>query len=411
MSLQLRVIAGPDSGHTYTLQSGPDLMLGRGTQSFYHVNDPRASRSHCQFLLEADQVTVICNGGSGGTLVNGKPVQKQVLKLGDVVRVGDTQMRLQMGDFSMSVALKAVAQSPAPSPAVGPSPEKLESLAGQTLGHFEIGPVIGRGHIGVVFKATDAKDNRPVALKVLQPEYSRIDEEMHRFVRGMKAAMPLKHPNLVRIYGAGKTGRYCWVAMEHVSGENLKQVIDRVGIAGMLDWKHAYRAAVHVGRALAYAHEQGIVHRNVTPTNILRESTGQVVKLGDLMLAKALDATESQQITRPGELVGDVEYMSPERTRGVIDLDARADLYCLGATVYALLTGRAPGEGKTLIEKVTRIRQIVPELPTKHQMSIPPTFEGVVMKLLAKEPKDRFQTATVLVKELERVGKQNGVTV
>jgi serine/threonine protein kinase len=410
MSLQLHVIAGPDAGKTLTVQAGPDLMLGRGPQSFYHVTDGRVSRAHCQVLLEGDRVMVICNGGSGGTLVNGKPVKSQALKLGDVVRVGDTELRLQMGDFPLAVALGAVKQAPAGPPIPQPSPDQLESLVGQTLAHYQIGPVVGTGQIGMVFQATDANDHRPVALKVLLPEFSKNDEEMQRFVRGMKTALPLKHPNIVRLYGAGKTGPYCWVAMEYVAGESLMRVIGRIGVAGMLDWRHAYRAAVHVGRALAYAHEHGIVHRNVTPTNILRDATNEVVKLGDLMLAKALEETGSRQITRPGELVGDVAYMSPERTRGETAVDLRSDLYGLGATVYALLTGRAPGEGKTLVEKVTRIRQILPEKPSAFQPSIPPRFDGVVMRLLAKHPNDRYQTAEQAVKELDRIGMLHGLT-
>ena len=366
---------------------------------------------HCQLILEGDKVTVVCNGGSGGTLVNGKAVQKQQLKLGDVIQVGDTQMRLQMGDFPLDVAMAAVSKSASPIPqSSGAAPDSLEALSGQTLGHYEIGPIIGRGQVGMVFHATDTKDNRPVALKVLMPEFSNNDDEMHRFVRAMKTTMPFKHPNLVRLYGAGKTGPYCWMAMEFVAGENLMQIIDRIGVAGMLDWKHAYRAAVHVGRAIDYAHQQGIVHRNVTPTNILRDATDKVVKLGNLMLAKALEGTASAQITRPGELVGDVAYVSPERTRGTTEVDARSDLYGLGATVYALLTGHAPCAGKTLIETVTRIRQVAPEKPSKFQMSIPSMFEGVVQKLLAKEPKARYPTAAELLKELERVGKFNGVT-
>jgi serine/threonine protein kinase len=198
--------------------------------------------------------------------------------------------------------------------------------------------------------------------------------------------------------------------MEYVAGENMRQTIDRIGVAGMLDWKPAYRAAVHVGRALAYAHDQGVLHRNVTPTNVLRDATTNVVKLGDLTLAKALEGTGSEQITRPGELVGDVEYMSPERTRGTTEVDGRSDIYGLGAVVYGLLTGRPPCDGKTLIEKVTRIRQTVPDKPTKYQMSIPTIFEGVVMKMLAKEPAGRYQTAAEVVRELERVGKFSGVT-
>jgi serine/threonine protein kinase len=411
MSLQLAITAGPDAGRTLTLQSGPDLMLGRAQNAFYRLNDPRVSRSHCQLLLERDRVTVVCNGGSGGTLVNGQKVDRQELKLGDVLQVGDTQLRLQMGDFPLDVALAGVKGASTISPAApAPSPDKLETLVSQTLAHYEIGPVIGRGQIGMVFHATDTKDTRPVALKVLLPEFSRNDEEMQRFVRGMKTALSLKHPNLVQTYSAGKTGPYCWVAMEYIAGENLMQVIARTGIAGMIDWKPAYQAAVHIARALEYAHGQGIVHRNVTPTNILREATTQAHKLGDLMLAKSIENTAAAQITRPGELVGDVEYMSPERTRGITEVDVRGDLYGLGATVYALLTGRPPCTGKTLIEKVTRIRQTAPEKPTKFQMSVPPMFEGVVVKLLAKDPKDRYQTASELLKELERIGKFSGVT-
>ncbi len=187
--------------------------------------------------------------------------------------------------------------------------------------------------------------------------------------------------------------------MEYVAGENMQQVIDRIGVAGMLDWKHAFRVALHVGRAIAYAAENSILHRNVTPTNILRDAASKVVKLGDLMLAKALEGPLAKQITRPGAILGDVAYISPERTRSTADLDERSDLYELGATVYALLTGRPPFTGTTLVEKITRIRQGTPEKPTKFQMSIPGLFEGVVLKLLAKQPEQRYQSAAALIKE------------
>jgi eukaryotic-like serine/threonine-protein kinase len=410
MSLQLHVIAGPDVGRMFTIQNSDDSLLGRGQNCLYRLNDPRVSRSHAFIKLEGDRATIVDNGGSGGVCVNGATVKSHVLKLGDVIRIGDTQVRVQMGDFPLDIALAALAGSPThPAPAA-PSPDVLESLANTKLAHYEIGPVIGKGRIAMVFQATDTKDNRPVALKVLVPEFSKNDEEMQRFIRGMKTTLPLKHPNLVVLYGAGKTGQYCWIAMEYIAGENYKQIIERLGVASTLDWRHAFRAAVHVARALNYAHDEGIVHRNITPTNILRDATNDVVKLGDLMLAKALEGTASEQITRPGELVGDVEYMSPERTRGTADIDARSDLYGLGAVTYALLTGRPPCPGKSLVEKVTRIRQVVPDKPTKFQMTTPSNFEGVVMKLLAKDPNARFQTAAEVVQELERVGKYSGVT-
>jgi len=410
MSLQLLVIAGPDTGRALILHAGPDMMIGRSAQAYYQLNDPRVSRNHCQILKDGDDVTVICGGGSGGTLVNGKKIERQALKVGDVLQIGDTQMRLQVGDLPLDVAL---AHAPAhPVAPVVSEVGKLEALSGQTLAHYDIGPIIGKGQSSMVFHATDKNNNRPVALKVLQPEFSKNEEEMQRFIRAMKTMLPLRHPNLVTVFGAGKTGPHCWVAMEYVAGENMKQVIDRIGVAGMLDWRYAFRVGVQVGRALEYAHGQQIIHRNVTPTNILLDAPTKAAKLGDLMFAKATEGSLAQQITRPGELVGDVTYMSPERTRGQTDeVDGRSDLYGLGATVYALLTGHPPCDGATLVEKITRIRQVAPENPTKYQMSIPSQFEGVVMKLLAKRPDDRYQTAGELVRQLERAGKFLGEKV
>jgi serine/threonine protein kinase len=138
----------------------------------------------------------------------------------------------------------------------------------------------------------------------------------------------------------------------------------------------------------------------------------KAVKLGDLMLAKDLEGVLARPVTRPGELVGDVNYMSPERTRGQSDqIDGRSDLFGLGATCYALLTGRPPFAGATLVDTISKVRTAEPAKPTTFQMGIPGQFEGVVLKLLAKRPEERYQTAGELVAELERVGKYNGVQV
>jgi serine/threonine protein kinase len=385
-------------------------MLGRSAKAQYVLSDPRVSRNHCQVLLQGDDILLRCNAGSGGTLVNGKTITEHHLKPGDLVQIGDTQLRLLLGDLPLDVAQAQSAGARAPTAdAAARQTQSLAALVGTTLAHYDITLLVGQGHAGVVFHATDTKDNRPVALKVLHPAFSQDDEEMQRFVRGMKTVLPLRHPHLVTLYGAGRNGPYCWMAMEYIAGENLRQVIDRIGIAGMLDWRHAFQAAWQVGQALDYAHEQGILHRNVTPTNILRDAASKSVKLGDLMLAKALEGPLAKQVTRPGELVGEVAYMSPERTRGTSDLDARSDLYGLGATVYALLTGRPPVPGKTLVEKIAHIRKTEPERPTKFQMSIPSHFEGVVLRLLAKEPEQRYQTARELLTELQRIARLSGV--
>jgi serine/threonine protein kinase len=137
----------------------------------------------------------------------------------------------------------------------------------------------------------------------------------------------------------------------------------------------------------------------------------QVVKLSDLMLAKALAGSLARQITQPGQLVGDVSYMSPERTRNEAEVDGRSDIYSLGATVYALLTGRPPFEGDSLPELIAKIRQAEPEKPKKYQLSIPDMFEGLVLRMLAKRPGDRYQTPVDLLKDLERVAKYQGIDV
>jgi serine/threonine protein kinase len=201
------------------------------------------------------------------------------------------------------------------------------------------------------------------------------------------------------------------MAMEYVAGERLTETIRRVGSDGKLDWRRAYRFAVHIARALAYAHGQGTLHRNVTPQNVLVDAPTKTAKLGDLMLAKALEGSVGQpQLTRPGELLGAVNYLAPERTRPDVEVDGRADLYGLGATAYALLTGRPPFDGATLVERITRIRQTEPEPPTRYQQAIPARFEALVLKLLAKRPEDRPQTADAVLAELDRFGKSNGAT-
>jgi serine/threonine protein kinase len=405
---QFVVQTGPDQGRMFPLAEGQTLVIGRGQTTETRLRDPRVSRSHCQVTQDGGVIFLKDLGSVGGTLINGERVQERALRPGDVIQVGDTQIRFQLEDVA---DLSTKVAAPAPPKPAAQSPQQVLELTGTTLSHYEIGPVVAKGRTGVIFRARDTKHDRPVAFKVLWTEYSRNDEEMQRFVRAMKTMLPLRHPNLVSLYGAGKAGPFCWIAMEFVEGESLTQVIQRIGTAGMLDWRHALRVAVHVARALEFARQHAIIHRNITPTNIMIQSTDKLTKLGDLLLAKALEGTKVEQITRPGELVGDVSYMSPERTRSNADVDGRSDIYSLGATVYALLTGRPPCEGGSLVETITKIRQTDPVRPKKFQLSIPDLFEGTVMKMLAKRPEDRFATPADLLEDLERVAKYQGVKV
>jgi serine/threonine protein kinase len=405
---QLVVIAGPDVGRIFVLEEGKPLLVGRGRNTETKLKDPQVSREHFQVKADGRKIVLLDSGSTSGTVVNGKRVSQVDLRQGDVIQIGNTQLRLQIE--GSPDASTVVVPSPTPKPSLAKA-EQLGELIGQSLSHYQIDATIARGQSGMVFKAKDTKEDRVVALKVLWPEFSRNDEEMQRFIRAMKTMLPLRHPNLVTLYGAGKTSDYCWIAMEFVEGESLNQVILRIGTAGMLDWRPALRVAIHISRALKFADQHQIIHRNIKPDNILVRSSDKLTKLGDLMLAKALEGTMVEHITRPGELIGDVAYMSPERTRGgTAIVDSRSDIYSLGATLYALLTGRPPFDAGSLPETILKIRQEEPVKPKKYQLSIPDQFEGTVLKMLAKRPDDRFSNAEELLEELERVAKFQGMS-
>lgn len=403
MLAKLTVISGPDPDHIYTLNlsSGPATVGRSKLHAEHHFNDPQASRVHFQVQLVDGKCTLI-DLSSSGTLVNGRKVSEHDLKTGDIIRAGQTQLKFEKeGETASHEALGSAGNS-----------ERLEDLAGKNLGHFKVDKLLAKGASGCVFKAIDTKNNNlTVALKVLWPEFSRNDEEMQRFIRAMKTILPLCHPNLIMLYGAGKAGNLCWISMEFVDGVNLTEIIQRVGKDGKLDWRYALRVATHITRGLNYAEQQAVIHRNITPTNILVRTADTTALLGDLMLAKALEGSLANQITKPGQLLGDVAYMSPERTKGTGDLDGRADIYSLGATVYALLTGKPPLEGLSLTETIQKIRGEKPKPPKVYQPSTPDALESLVLKMLAKDPKDRPQTSAELLAQLERLAKMNGVTV
>jgi len=407
---QLVVTAGPDQGRTYPLDEGKILVIGRGQATETRLRDPHVSRTHCQVEVDGGRLLLKCAGGAGGTQVNGERVTERELKPGDVIRIGDTELRFQFDDPAEQ-STRVVPPASAPKPA-GPKVVKhLTELTGTTISHFEVGPVLAKGRTGVIFQARDSRDDRTVAFKVLWPEYARNDDEMQRFVRAMKTVLPLRHPNLVSLFGAGKSGNYCWIAMEYVEGESLTELIRRLGVAGRVDWRHAFRVTMHLARALSFAHEQQIIHRNITPQNVIIRAADKNTMLGDLFLAKAMEGGLAAHLTRPGEVLGDVRFMAPERLEGMSHVDHRSDIYSLGALIYTLLAGQPPFEGTTLLDVIAKVRTKEPADPKKFQMAIPDGFNGIVQRMLAKRPENRYQETAKLLEDLERLSKFVGVAV
>lgn len=395
MSAKLVIIAGANEGQVFNLPEGKPISVGRADTAEFRVTDPAVSRAHCVIDYSGGQATLKDSGSRTGTRVNGKAITEHVLQSGEVINIGGLKIRFD-------------ADRPRPKPAEKPAEfkaaEKLRSLTGTKLGHFDIGDVVAVGNSGVVFLARDTKDNRDVALKVYLPEFAKKDEDLQRFVRAVKTMLPMRHPNLVTLFGGGKTGPYCWMAMEFVEGECLTETIARIGTQGRMDWRPALNVAHAISSGLYYLHSENIIHRNLSPSNILFSRLG-VAKLGSVILAKALSGALAKEVTLGGEFLGDVRYQAPEQVGAEGKVDVRADIYSLGALVYALLTGKPPFEGPSPLDTAALILQRAPAPPRKVNPNIPEPLQDIVLVMLAKKPADRFQSASDLLAELEKLPK------
>jgi hypothetical protein len=406
MPKQLVVTTGPDQGQVFPLPAKDFFLLGRSRAGEVRLADPHVSRVHCRIEVSGDTVVLVDHDSAGGTFVNGSRVGgPRALQIGDVIRVGNTDLQLR------SVSVDGEKTVPPAAAAASPPAAPLGEMVGQTVSRYVLGPLLARGQSGFVFHARDTQSDRPVVVKILSPRLVSDEARRERFVRAMKTVLPLRHPNLVAVLGAGRAASQCWIAMEYVEGESLTQVVQRAGSGGRLDWRPALRVGVHLARALEYAHGRQIIHRNVAPMNVLLSGHGRVAKLGDLMLAKALEGELAVHLTEPGELLGDLNYLAPERTLPSAAIDERSDLFSLGSTLYALLTGRPPFAGATIIDTIKKLRAGEVERPKTFQPSLPDALEQLVLRLMARRPDDRYASATDLLCDLERLASANGVAV
>jgi hypothetical protein len=473
MFAKLLVIAGPDRGKRFEVVQNVEMVFGRSGESDARLSDPRVSPIHCKLTVRNATLYVTDLDSLVGTSVNNNFITTEYpLEQGDTFTVGDTVLLVQDPDAPdppgmqpaaarpaapapkpTPAAPKPAAAKPAPAPArpavppaapkpvaAGPKavaaavplpdpapapgaltgsaehkaqaaelPDRPEMLPDHTLAHYRVGKLIARGRTGFVFKAQDLKLNRPVALKVLPAAFAQEEANRNQFTKAMKLAIPLRHANVVPVLGAGKTGPYTWMAMELVSGDSLTATIRTIGVAGSLDWRRALRVCIYLARGLKYLHEQKVVYRNIGPQNILCEGEAKVPRLSDFLRARPFfDPVEPGTESVPESLL---LYAAPEQTREEMEIDSRSDIFNFGALGYSLLTGRAPFEGGSLAETITKIRREKPEDPKKYQLAIPKAFEGVVMQMLSKRPEDRYQTVAEVLRDLERVLKYQGMTL
>lgn len=262
---------------------------------------------------------------------------------------------------------------------------------------YELGSVIGRGGMARVHRGEDRLLGRTVAVKILASPYDRDERFVARFRREAKAAARLAHPNIVAVFDTGSDGDTHYIVMEHVEGRTLH---DAILLEAPMAARRVAEIADATAAALAAAHQAGIVHRDVKPANVMLTPEGEV-KVMDFGLARAVDA---ETLTRTGFILGTASYVSPEQAQGGTT-DARSDLYSLGCVLYEMLTGRPPFVGDS---PVAALYQHVnePALPPSLFHPVPADLETVVLRCLAKDPADRFQSALELRRELPPAGEQ-----
>jgi serine/threonine-protein kinase len=285
-------------------------------------------------------------------------------------------------------------------------PAIVDRLNAALAGRYTIEREIGAGGMATVYLATDAKHDRKVALKVLNPDLAAVLGP-DRFPREIRIVAQFHHPHILSLYDSGESAGFLYYVMPLVEGESLRQRMRRDRQMPVGD---AVRILREIVDALAYAHQHGIVHRDIKPDNVMLEGRHAVVT--DFGVAKAVTAAGGEKLTTVGVAVGTPTYMAPEQAMGQVDVDHRSDLYAVGVLGYEMLTGKPPFDGPTaqailsahVLEDPPHLRDLRP--------AVPPVLGDALRRCLAKDPADRWQSAEELLAQLELVGTtpSGGVT-
>ena len=267
------------------------------------------------------------------------------------------------------------------------------NLEGSVIGNrYKIQEKIGNGGMATVYKALDQILNRYVAVKVLREEFTTDEEFIKRFNAEAQSAARLIHPNIVSVYDVGQEYNIYYIVMELIQGQTLKQIIEE---DGHLSWKWAVNIAIQIASALEMAHKNNIIHRDIKPHNIMITEDG-VAKVTDFGIAKAVS---NSTITAFGTTLGSVHYFSPEHARGGYT-DSKSDLYSLGVVMYEMVTGKVPFDADTPVSIALKHMQEEPVPPIKVNKEIPFAVNQIILKAMKKDPNERYQNASEMIKDL-----------
>ncbi|KAA0218427.1 FHA domain-containing protein [bacterium] len=396
---KVRIVDGDDAGIEKELPETGQCVIGRRSSCDLVLRIDSVSREHCRIEAKDGAYWLYDNGSSNGTLLNGLRIEKAKLVHGDVITLDKITLEY-LEDSDVHASREMIREF-----VVQKRPEQEQtyttnnSLIGKTLKHYKVLSVVGEGGMALVYKARDERNGQIVALKVLKRGETVDQENLQRFLKEFKTGSKLNHPNIMQVYEIGEVEGTYFIAMEYINGSSLQEILDE---KGRLSQEGTFKIGIQVAKALEFAFSQRIIHRDIKPENILISREGEV-KITDLGLAKELKKYVSINITKTGEGIGTLHYMSPEQVESTRDVDQRADIYSLGATLYECLCGQPPFDEVGVWKFVEAINEKPPPNLNDRVPNLHPAVWPVIQRALAKRPEERQQTPSELRQDLERL--------
>ena len=424
MKVTLEVVEGPHAGMRFDFDKHDNFIVGRSSQAHFHLpqRDKTFSRFHFMVEFNPPLCRVIDMASRNGTFLNGKPVSVAGLTDGDEIRGGETLFRVkidpvgseELGQISGKWERLATASKPIPpndgaainlsgadhdKPSAG-DPSSAPEL--KQIGGYEVLSELGRGGMGIVYKARHKTSSRIDAVKIITPAVCGSETVIGRFLREVAILRRLKHPNIVEFREFGHDQGQLYLAMEYVSGTNVSSLRKRAG--GRLPQFLAVEIACQTLAALAYAHDHGFIHRDIKPRNLLvtRRDGKVCVKVADFGLARMYQDSPMSGLSFTGEIAGTSGYIPPEQVTNFRSTDPAADQYAMGATLYHMLSGSKIYDfPPNLARQLLMILQEEPVPIRNRHSAIPEALANAVHKALARDPADRYPNVSAMIEALE----------
>ena len=400
MKIQLSVISGPDRGREFVFQGRDTFLVGRTPDSHFRISDDVAYFSRRQFLLEFNppRCRLIDLDSRNGTLLNGVRVYASDVRDGDEIAVGSTVFKIEFLASEMDDGETAELPSPAD---FGDNTIDYR-LFPATFPEYRITGELGRGGMGVVYRATSERDGALVAIKSIVPSAAASRKQIERFLRECRILDKLRHPNIVEFREVGEAADVIFLAMELVDGPDLGAWLRE---KGPLDVPTAIRIACQFLGGLAHAHTSGFVHRDVKPGNILlgRNGDKRIAKLADFGIARVYESSKISGLTLQGDIGGTPAYMAPEQVTHYRQVQPAADQYSAAATLYKMLTDRYTHDfPKDLGAQLSLLVAGAPVPILERRPDLPPRLAEVIHKALSRETEQRYPDALAFRTELKR---------